>query len=153
MAESNLTTCRDCGESVSNKAKTCPHCGASKPWKRSRKGPHPAWYIFAVFIIASIWNQFDRVNSPKKEGMCDGLRCDVYVVTTQAANVRQEPTTDSPVVITIQQGREVFAVGDEYRDYNIKDESGEWMHFHIDDTGGKSGWIHTSLIEFYRKWD
>ena len=28
---SALTDCRDCGKEVSRRAKTCPHCGATKP--------------------------------------------------------------------------------------------------------------------------
>ena len=29
----SVTNCRDCGETVSRRAKTCPHCGAVKPWR------------------------------------------------------------------------------------------------------------------------
>ena len=48
----NLKQCRDCGQEVSTKARTCPNCGAPKPTKASKKGC--LWYIgaFFVFVLA-----------------------------------------------------------------------------------------------------
>jgi hypothetical protein len=33
-----LVTCRECGETVSDQAQTCPHCGAPVPWRQEFKG-------------------------------------------------------------------------------------------------------------------
>jgi hypothetical protein len=48
----NMKQCRDCGQAVSTKAKTCPNCGAPKPAKASKKGC--LWYIGAFFVVVLI---------------------------------------------------------------------------------------------------
>ncbi len=45
VASDRLTDCRDCGTEVSVKAKSCPHCGASRP---ARKGAEETLHQLSV---------------------------------------------------------------------------------------------------------
>lgn len=46
----SLKKCRECGESVSTEAKTCPHCGIKKPYRKEWKD-QPVWVrLFTIFI-------------------------------------------------------------------------------------------------------
>jgi ribosomal protein L37E len=45
-----LTTCRECGEQVSDTAKICPHCGAPHPYKEEWKGWGYEWKSESTFL-------------------------------------------------------------------------------------------------------
>jgi hypothetical protein len=54
-----MTACHECGKKVSNKAKSCPHCGAKNPGRKKQKGI--GWgpgclIILALFAFAAIIN-------------------------------------------------------------------------------------------------
>lgn len=52
----NLGACTACGGTVSKKAKTCPHCGQKKPFKRGpTQVPKPiAWAIIIFTLISGV---------------------------------------------------------------------------------------------------
>ena len=47
----NLTRCKDCGREVSKRAKTCPHCGVSKPGKAPPRRAGIGSYLLAGVLI------------------------------------------------------------------------------------------------------
>ena len=62
-----MTACRECDKEVSNKAKTCPHCGVKNPGKKKQKGI--AWgpgclIIIALFAVFAVLNQNQDYQSP-----------------------------------------------------------------------------------------
>ena len=48
-----MTECRECGEEVSSKAKSCPHCGVKNPGKKKQEGIGwgPGYAIIVVLMI------------------------------------------------------------------------------------------------------
>jgi RNA polymerase subunit RPABC4/transcription elongation factor Spt4 len=49
-----LRNCRECGREVSNRAKTCPSCGISRPAKKS--ATLKDWIgLFAILIFLGVW--------------------------------------------------------------------------------------------------
>lgn len=58
-----MTTCKECGKSVSTDAKTCPHCGTSAPAKKKGKGGIGKWLliVFAIGMVAAILPKQDKV--------------------------------------------------------------------------------------------
>ncbi len=48
-----MTECRECGQEVSSKAKSCPHCGVKNPGKKKQKGIGwgPGCAIIVVLMI------------------------------------------------------------------------------------------------------
>lgn len=57
-----IGTCHACGGIVSKTAKTCPHCGEKKPYRKKGKAGFWTWVviIFMTFIIlGQIGNLFD----------------------------------------------------------------------------------------------
>ena len=62
-----MTACRECGKEVSNKAKSCPHCGAKNPGRKKPKGI--GWgpgclIIIALFGVFAIINLSEDYQSP-----------------------------------------------------------------------------------------
>ncbi len=62
-----MTACRECGEEVSNKAKSCPHCGVKNPGKKKQKGI--GWgpgclIIIGLFVVFAILNPNKDYNPP-----------------------------------------------------------------------------------------
>ncbi len=62
-----MTACHECGKEVSNKAKSCPHCGAKNPGKKKHKGI--GWgpgclIIIALFGVFAIMNLNEDYQSP-----------------------------------------------------------------------------------------
>ena len=49
-----MTNCRECGNEVSEDAKTCPHCGVKTPDQTSHYGNIGVWSIVAVIILVSV---------------------------------------------------------------------------------------------------
>lgn len=49
-----LVTCKECGKEVSNKAKTCPSCGAKAPKKTSLL----TWLVL-ILILLGVYSSFD----------------------------------------------------------------------------------------------
>lgn len=45
-----MGTCRECGKEASSEARACPHCGAAKPVRRSKKG----LVIFSLLLLTLI---------------------------------------------------------------------------------------------------
>ena len=43
-----LKKCRECGQSVSSEAKTCPHCGVKKPVTQTSGW---AWLVVILFVL------------------------------------------------------------------------------------------------------
>ena len=143
----NLTDCRDCGEFVSISAKACPHCGAVKPGKahtfknRYRFLFKPLGFSLVLGLILGLGlgarpllRLVDRDAIDTE--ICGGLICDEYVVTAASANVREKPSTESPILLTVNQGE--VAV--------VLEQQGNWMFMYFYKTGGQQGWIHNKLI-------
>ena len=136
MAESNLTTCRDCGESVSNKAKICPHCGANKPWKRPRKGIHPAWKVLMVLlVIALVGEVIERLSDSPTTAKSSITGTTMYVYA-ELANLRESASSDAPVVMQLRKGHQLV----------VFERQGSWYSVGAHRTRGKTGWIHSSVI-------
>ena len=62
-----MTECRECGEEVSSKAKSCPHCGVKNPGKKKQKGI--TWgpgclIIIGLFVVFGILNRNEDYNPP-----------------------------------------------------------------------------------------
>lgn len=58
-----LIKCKECGEKVSSKAKSCPKCGA--PVKKKKKGCLTAIFIFIGFIIfLNVITRLPNTNKP-----------------------------------------------------------------------------------------
>ena len=127
MAEPNLTTCRDCGESVSNKAKTCPHCGTKKPWKQPRKRTHPAIIVLIVLAILALVGQVvvEKLTPPTN-----------MYVHAELANLLESASTDAPVVMQLKKGHYLI----------VLEKQGPWYLVSAHRTRGKAGWIHSSVI-------
>lgn len=49
-----MVKCRECGKEVSDKAKSCPHCGVAKPAPESRLGLYFKLGLGAVLVIAMV---------------------------------------------------------------------------------------------------
>lgn len=48
-----LVKCKTCGQQVDSTAKSCPHCGVSKPGKVAKKSPKWLKFIF-IFLVSSV---------------------------------------------------------------------------------------------------
>lgn len=59
-----LTTCNSCGKEVSPKAKSCPHCGQPKPYKKKPSAKRVAIglgiVIVAVILISNLGGESDK---------------------------------------------------------------------------------------------
>jgi uncharacterized protein YgiM (DUF1202 family) len=51
-------------------------------------------------------------------------------------NIRSGPSTEDPIILQVERGQTLFEIGRE----------GEWIEVGIMGTGGKTGWIHSSLV-------
>lgn len=51
-----MDKCRECGENVSDSAKTCPHCGVSKPVKKTSIIKIVLLSIFILWIISIVYH-------------------------------------------------------------------------------------------------
>ncbi len=58
-----MTTCKECGKSVSSEAKTCPHCGSTTPAKKKAKGGVGKWLLimFAIGVATAVLPKKDKV--------------------------------------------------------------------------------------------
>jgi uncharacterized protein YgiM (DUF1202 family) len=61
---------------------------------------------------------------------------DILYVHGDVVNMREGPSTSSGIVLKLQKGHKLM----EFQ------RKGEWVEVGADKTGGKSGWIHFSLI-------
>ena len=50
-----LAQCKDCGKEVSRSAKTCPHCGAIKPYENTG-WPTVIGFLIILFILVVIFS-------------------------------------------------------------------------------------------------
>lgn len=94
----NLTKCKDCGHTVSTRAKACPSCGVGNPANRT------SWftYLVAIFVLPAIGASiFVEVYKIRKES---GLSGDTSVTT----NVR------APLFVTDAQIQAAIAGSDDY---------------------------------------
>lgn len=64
-----LGACRECGQQVSNEAKTCPHCGVSRPVKaRMSRGAVVAIALVVLFVIVIAGGERELANpAPTKQ--------------------------------------------------------------------------------------
>lgn len=127
MAESNLTTCLNCSELLSNKAKTCPHCGASKPWKQPRKRTHPAMIALLVLAVIALGYQVavEQLTPPTN-----------MYVHAELANLLESASTDASVVMQLKMGHYLI----------VLEKQGPWYLVSAHRTRGETGWIHSSMI-------
>ena len=58
-----MTTCKDCGNEISKKAKSCPSCGAPRGPKQYSLGKLIVLVVFGVFIY-SLFSTEDTTNRP-----------------------------------------------------------------------------------------
>ena len=63
-----MDVCRDCGQSVSDEAKACPHCGARKPSKRKFEAEQRTRGIgcllfLGLLLISALWEFVQWLNS------------------------------------------------------------------------------------------
>jgi SH3-like domain-containing protein len=61
---------------------------------------------------------------------------DSFLVLGNNVNVREGPSLEYPVVLILHKGHKVM----EFQ------RKGEWVEIRTDETGDKSGWIHSSLL-------
>lgn len=61
----NLTKCKDCGHTVSTRAKTCPHCGVRKPGVKPTNFGKLFLIALVIFIAGTVYvNQLDLLDAP-----------------------------------------------------------------------------------------
>jgi hypothetical protein len=70
----NLGACAACGGTVSKKAKTCPHCGQKKPFKRGpTQIPKPiAWGVIILVVISGL-GMISNPPPPSSSGSGSGV--------------------------------------------------------------------------------
>lgn len=61
---------------------------------------------------------------------------DILYVHANVVNMREAPSTRAPIVLQLRKGHKLL----EFQ------RKGDWVEVGADRTGGKSGWIHSSLI-------
>ena len=61
---------------------------------------------------------------------------DILYVQGKVANMREGPSTQRPIVLQLERGQQLL----EFQ------RKGNWVEVGADRTGGKSGWIHSSLV-------
>ena len=66
-------------------------------------------------------------------------------MTAESANLRKKPTTNSPILLTVEQGGREMAV--------VLKQQGNWMFIYFYNTGSNRGWIHNKLIEHVKTID
>ncbi len=100
----NLTKCKDCGHTVSTRAKTCPHCGVRKPAKK-RATSGDLFVIALALFLGGVWiaSQLDSVDT----GSSSSGR-------VQTASVRK------PRVYTDAEIQEAIAKSDDYEIYRAE---------------------------------
>ena len=79
-----MTKCHECGEKVSNKARSCPHCGAKNPGKKKDKGI--GWgpgclVILALFGVFAIMDQSEVRISPRDVLVTEGSPMEVLLAS------------------------------------------------------------------------
>ncbi len=82
-----MTACHECGKEVSNKAKSCPHCGAKNPGKKKHKGI--GWgpgcliiiALFGVFAIINLSEDYQPPISPKDVMVTEGSPMEVLLAS------------------------------------------------------------------------
>lgn len=72
-----LAKCKECGQEVSTKAKTCPNCGTNDPVGRSKKGCLGCLAVIGVtavliIIVAAIISSSDNETGGKDRGLAEG---------------------------------------------------------------------------------
>ncbi|MCY4642651.1 MAG: hypothetical protein OXC41_08170 [Gammaproteobacteria bacterium] len=65
-----LVQCKDCGKDVSRSARTCPHCGAKKPYKSTG-----CFTVIVIFILLLI---LVGIFSGDSEGQDVEMKADPY---------------------------------------------------------------------------
>lgn len=81
-----MTACHECGKEVSNKAKSCPHCGAKNPGRKKQKGI--GWgpgclIIMVLFGVFAIMNPIEDQSSisPKDILVTEGSPMEVLLAS------------------------------------------------------------------------
>lgn len=62
---------------------------------------------------------------------------DTLRVTGQGVNVRSGPSTSNRIVLQVNRNREAIEL----------ERQGDWVRVEVTGTGGREGWIHSSLLE------
>lgn len=98
---SNLTECKDCGHTVSKRAKICPSCGVKNPSRTSSTFGQFLVLVFILWIgVDVIFDQLERANPPS-----------ISSGPAQTAPVRK------PRVYTDAEIQEAIAKSDDYDMY------------------------------------
>ena len=71
-----LAQCKDCGKEISKSAKTCPHCGAIKPYEST------GWPIVIGFLILLV--VLVAIFSGDSEGREAAIKADSYLRAIKA---------------------------------------------------------------------
>ncbi len=82
-----MTACHECGKEVSNKAKSCPHCGVKNPGREKQKGI--GWgpgcliiiALFGVFAIINLSEDYQPPISPKDVMVTEGSPMEVLLAS------------------------------------------------------------------------
>ncbi len=101
---SNLIKCKDCGHTVSKRAKTCPSCGVRNPGRIS--SPFGQFIVLVVILwfgVPAIIDQLGRTNSP----------------SISSSPVRTAPVR-KPRVYTDAEIQEAIAQSDDYDQYRAE---------------------------------
>jgi len=85
-----LVKCKECGEQISNKAKTCPKCGAAPPKKTSAFTWIVALFFGAIIFAAMQGSDTSSTSRTTTENRAAGDRASAPTTPTRAE--RPEPT-------------------------------------------------------------
>lgn len=116
-----MTTCRECGKEVSTEAKTCPHCGAGRPARRSHRWPAIVALVFLVGLVAVMLANRDSTTTTAAPVATDSVAAFVgaaggYLVTANkeghavaaaSAGLQDGSTTLTDVQQAISNARDV----------------------------------------------
>ena len=69
--------------------------------------------------------------------VCFGSPGDTLYVQGNAVNMREGPSTNAKVIMKLNKGHKLLEIS----------SSGEWIEVGAHRTGGKTGWIHSSLVD------
>ena len=147
--KTTLSTCKECGKSVSFKAKVCPHCGISKPASKSTNS-----YMLIVWAIAGIGLLAAIVyfSTPSEKEKVKNVEADaVLAVQAVVRSFLKDPDSakfGNLIVINSTKACLPVNAKNEFGGYTgekyfalIKGESGQWVL----DRGISNADLHDSL--------
>lgn len=156
--------CKACNKETSQIWDNCPHCGEPLAAKSFKKSGGYLWPLslmligllaVAVFVgnnkeKASVYpvekikpdRQMkmqitkDSAKVRKRERKKKSITGPTLFVQSKSANMHENPSTKSRVIMVLGKGYKLTELERKY----------SWVKVHVETTGGKFGWVHSSLV-------